>query len=93
MLEGKAYTAEGLVNWCMQQGKEVVKKLKHKQASSSDVWDKFAKRGYRRMNFEVWDAYCKKQGIDNTIPIVFVDRDNKNAIKGLATFDESRQTE
>eukprot|EP00966_Prymnesium_polylepis_P052908 1225472-Prymnesium_polylepis.1 len=39
LLEGDAYTAEGLVNWCMQHGKGVVKNLKQKQASSSDVWE------------------------------------------------------
>ena len=83
LLAGKALTAEELVNWCMQNGKDVVKKLKHKQATSSDVWDKFEKSGYKRMNPAVWGDYCKNQGIDNTIPVVFVDKENKTAIKVL----------
>eukprot|EP00966_Prymnesium_polylepis_P253189 5851935-Prymnesium_polylepis.1 len=39
MLNGNEYTAQELVNWCMQHGKDVVKNLKQKQASSSDVWE------------------------------------------------------
>eukprot|EP00966_Prymnesium_polylepis_P260879 6026096-Prymnesium_polylepis.1 len=69
VLMDKALTAEELVDWCMQHGKAVVKNLKHKQASSSDVWDKFEKSGYKRMNPAVWGDYCKNQGIDNTIPV------------------------
>ena len=31
----------------------------------------------------VWIDYCENQGIDNTIPVVFVDKENKTAIKVL----------
>eukprot|EP00966_Prymnesium_polylepis_P087175 2017575-Prymnesium_polylepis.1 len=80
MLDGTAYTAQELVNWCMQHGKDVVKKLKRKQASS-DVWEKFVKSGYKRMNPNVWNDYCEKNKIDNRIPVVFVNKENKAAIK------------
>eukprot|EP00966_Prymnesium_polylepis_P169105 3910208-Prymnesium_polylepis.1 len=50
MLNGNAYHAQELVSWCMQHGKNVVKNLKQKQASSSDVWEKFEKSGYKRLN-------------------------------------------
>jgi hypothetical protein len=83
MLNGTEYTAQGLVNWCMQHGKDVVKNLKQKQASSSDVWEKFEKSGYKRLNPKVWNDYCEKNGIDNQIPVVFVDKENKAAIKVL----------
>ena len=43
MLNGNAYNAQELVSWCMQHGKDVVKNFKQKQASSSDVWEKFEK--------------------------------------------------
>ena len=83
MLNDNAYTAQELVSWCMQHGKDVVKSFKQKQASSSDVWEKFEKSGCKRLNPTVWDAYCYKNGIDNQIPVVFVDKDNKAAIKVL----------
>ena len=89
MLNGNAYNAQELVSWCMQHGKEVVKSFKQKQASSSDVWEKFEKSGYKRMNPAVWSEYCKNQEIDTAIPVVFVDKENKTAIKvldfGMAT--------
>ena len=83
MLNGNAYNAQELVSWCMQHGKDVVKNFKQKQASSSDVWEKFEKSGYKRLNPTVWNDYCNKNGIDNQIPVVFVDKDNKAAIKVL----------
>ena len=45
MLNGNAYNAKELVDWCMQHGKDVMKNFKQKQASSSDVWEKFEKSG------------------------------------------------
>ena len=83
MLNGNAYNAQELVSWCMQHGKDVVKNFKQKQASSSDVWEKFEKSGYKRLNPTVWNDYCNKNGIDNQIPVVFVDKENKAAIKVL----------
>ena len=83
MLNGNAYNAQELVSWCMQHGKDVVKNFKQKQASSSDVWEKFEKSGCKRLNPTVWNDYCNKNGIDNQIPVVFVDKDNKAAIKVL----------
>jgi hypothetical protein len=83
MLNGNAYNAQELVSWCMQHGKDVVKNFKQKQASSSDVWEKFEKSGYKRLNPTVWNDYCNKNGIDNQIPVVFVDKQNKAAIKVL----------
>ena len=83
MLNGNAYNAQELVSWCMQHGKDVVKNFKQKQASSSDVWEKFEKSGCKRLNPTIWNDYCNKNGIDNQIPVVFVDKDNKAAIKVL----------
>ena len=80
MLNGNAYNAQELVSWCMQHGKDVVKNYKQKQASSSDVWEKFEKSGYKRLNPKVWNDYCNQNGIDNQIPVVFVDKENKTAI-------------
>eukprot|EP00966_Prymnesium_polylepis_P032730 761736-Prymnesium_polylepis.1 len=67
----------------MQHGKAVVKNLKQKQASSSDGREKFEKSGYKRLNPNVWNDSCEKNGIDNTIPVVFVDKENKAAVKVL----------
>jgi hypothetical protein len=86
MLNGNAYNAQELVIWCIQHGKDVVKNLKQKQqkqASSDDVWAKFERSGYKRLNPTVWHDYCNENGIDNQIPVVFVDKDNKAAIKIL----------
>eukprot|EP00966_Prymnesium_polylepis_P060541 1404880-Prymnesium_polylepis.1 len=82
MLDGAEYTAQELVNWCMQRGKDVVNNLKRKQASD-DVWGKFVKSGYKRMNPNVWHDYCKENGIDNQVPVVFINKDDKAAVKVL----------
>jgi hypothetical protein len=81
--QGKEFTAKELVNWCIFHGNETVQSLKHKQALSSDVWDKFEKSGYKRMNAKVWCDYCNNEGIDNTVPVVFIDKENKTVIKVL----------
>eukprot|EP00966_Prymnesium_polylepis_P058706 1359473-Prymnesium_polylepis.1 len=78
----KELKAEKLVDMYIEKGKQVIKDV-NKRKESKDPWEKFQKSGYKRMNPEVWFDFCKKQKIDAQVPVVFIDKEDKAAIKVL----------
>jgi hypothetical protein len=80
--DDKALKAEDLVNMYIEKGKQVIKEM-NKTKASKDPWEKFQRSGYKRMNPDIWFEYCKKQKIDVKVPVVFIDKEDKTAIKVL----------